>query len=147
MKFSILGEGAEIIVDVLNRKYPEFDDYWDGNWLNSTINIIIPGYRVLFPADIRADDIHRFYNQLKELNKSLKGTAVFENIEGIIELKAAINKLGRIEWQGKTTFPVGTGATLEFQFRSNQSYLPSLISQIEKIAICYPVLGDFQDMY
>jgi hypothetical protein len=145
MKFIVKGEGAKVIIDIKCRNYPDSNDYWDGNWINSDIEASVPGYRVSFNGNLRAEELVFFLRSLKKMNQSLSGFSEFTSIEGVINIRGEINKTGQVEWTGKTTYPVGIGATLTFSFVSDQSFLPNLISELELVTKEFPVKGNPKD--
>ncbi|MCT8140296.1 hypothetical protein H1D32_22910 [Anaerobacillus sp. CMMVII] len=141
MKFYLLGEETKIDIDVLSRNHPNCTDFWDGNWVHSKVNIEIPGYRVHFNADLRTDEIRDFLNELKEMNKHLKGKATLSNLDSFLHFECVMNKLGGVSWSIETCYPAGYGAVLNFEFEADQSYLQNLITELEDILTAFPVIG------
>jgi hypothetical protein len=141
VKLHILGEDTKIEIEVICRSHPNCTDYWDGNWITSTINIEIPGYKAQFNADLRTDELRDFANELKLMDKKLKGKASLFNLDGYLELECEINKKGVIYWTVETCYPAGIGAVLKFDFGSDQSYLKGIVKEIESILSVFPVLG------
>nr|WP_151535025.1 hypothetical protein [Cytobacillus depressus] len=64
-----------------------------------------------------------------------------KNLDSFIHFECKMNKLGHINWSGETCYPAGSGAVLNFEFVSNQSYLEDLIKELEDINYVYPVIG------
>lgn len=67
MKFQISGDDAKIEIVVISRSHPNFTDYWDGNWITSTIKIEIPGYKAQFNADLQFL-IRNEFNRKRRIN-------------------------------------------------------------------------------
>ncbi len=141
MMFCVNSNGTKVTIDILHRNCPDSDDYWDGNWLNANIKVSLPGYQASFNGDIRTDEVRAFLEGCKKMDQTLSGSVKFSSMEEIIELNGEIDRTGQIEWSGKTTYPVGTGATLTFKFLSDQSFLETLISELELIMSQFPVKG------
>lgn len=141
MKFHISGDDAKIEIIVISRSHPNFTDYWDGNWITSTIKIEIPGYKAQFSAELRTDELRDFVNELKTMDKKLKGKASLINLDGYLELEGELDKKGRVSWKVETCYPSGIGAVLKFDFCSDQNYLKGIINEIESILSVFPVLG------
>lgn len=142
MKFHLLGEEDEKVeIEILSRKYPNISDYWDRNWIASKINAEIPGYLVRFPADLRTDELRDFVNELKLMSRQLKGKAILKNLDSYIHFVCEMNSLGQITWSGETCYPAGYGSVLNFEFKSNQSYLERLIKELDVILSVFPVIG------
>ncbi len=53
-----------------------------------------------------------------------------------------MNKMGQLLWSGQTCYPVGNGAVLKFEFKSDQSYLQRLVKEVEDILLVFPVIGN-----
>jgi hypothetical protein len=141
VKFYISGDDTKIEIEVICRSHPTFTDYWDGNWITSTIQIEIPGYNAHFNADLRTDELRDFINELRIMDEKLKGKASLINLDGYIEIEGEIDKKGRATWIVETCYPSGIGAVLKFDFSSDQTYLKGLIKEIESILSVFPVLG------
>ncbi len=141
MKFQLLGNETIIIIKVINRSYPDSTDYWDGNWINSTIKVEIPGYSVRFDATLRTDELLDFLNELKNMRKHMKGKAILKNLDAYIHFEGGMDRLGKIIWTGETCYPAGNGAVLNFEFESDQSFLEGLIRELEEILAWFPVIG------
>ncbi|WP_203364726.1 hypothetical protein [Bacillus sp. REN10] len=142
MKFHLLGAETNIEIDVLHRNYPNSSDYWDRNWVSSKLKIEIPGYTVSFVADLRTDELSDFVNKLKIMNKNMKGKAILNNLDGYLEIEGEMNKLGQIIWTAETCYPAGYGAVLNFEFVSDQSYLETIIKELDDVLVAFPVLGN-----
>ncbi|WML46140.1 hypothetical protein [Neobacillus sp. PS3-40] len=141
MKIHLLGEETIIEIEVIGRSHPKCTDYWDGNWIISNIRIEVPGYRAQFKADLRTDELRNFGNELKLMDKKLKGKASLINLDGYLEIECEINKQGTIHWTSETCYPAGIGAVLKFDFSSDQSYLKGIVQEIESILSIFPVFG------
>lgn len=142
MKFHLLGdENEKVEIDVLTRRHPNTTDYWDINWIDSKINVEIPGYLVQFHASLRTDELSEFLQELKLMNRNLKGKAILSNLDRYIHFECKMNPLGKLNWSGKTCFPAGFGSVLTFEFKSDQSYLERLIKELNVILEVYPVIG------
>lgn len=141
MKFHLIGEETKVEIDILAREYPHSSDYWDGNWVSSHVIINIPGYYVNFYASLRTDEIRDFVKDLKLMKKHLSGKAKLVNLDTYIHFECEMDKLGHINWSGETCYPAGSGAVLNFEFVSDQSYLEELIKELDDITYVYPVIG------
>jgi hypothetical protein len=66
MQFSIKGNQEIVTIDAQSRTYLDTDESWDGNWINSTIEIVVPGYHAYFSGKLRTDEIFQFLQDLKD---------------------------------------------------------------------------------
>jgi hypothetical protein len=95
---------------ILNREQARDDaDYWDGNWLNAKVDIEVPGFGANFAFNIHAPEIVRFYDSLNLLQQSRKGEAKLDLMEPYLDLRAKIEKVGHIAWNGLAQYPCGFG--------------------------------------
>lgn len=142
MKFHLLGNEYERVeIEVISRRYPDTTNYWDINWIDSKINVDIPGYVVEFHASLRTDELSDFLNELQLLNKNLKGNATLNNLDKYIHFECEMDRLGKMKWSGETCYPAGFGAVLNFEFNSDQSYLERLIKELEAVLSVFPIIG------
>ncbi|WP_409305006.1 hypothetical protein [Peribacillus sp. SCS-155] len=109
--------------------------------VNSKIYIDIPGCVASFDANLRTDELRDFVSDLKLMNRLLKGKANLNNLDNYLELECHMDKLGKINWTAETCYPAGYGAVLNFEFESNQTFLPRLIKELDDIVSVFPVIG------
>ena len=58
--------GADhVAIRVLELAHPGTSDYWDANWVRSTIHARVGGFTADLAADLRTDELHRFAEGLK----------------------------------------------------------------------------------
>ncbi len=142
MKFHLLGEENERVeIDVLSRSHPKSLDYWDVNWIITTIKIELPGYLVQFNADLRTDELKDFLDELNRISSNLRGKAILKNLDNYVHVECEINHKGQLLWSVRTCYPAGYGAVLTFEFKSDQSYLQRLVKELEAILALFPVIG------
>ena len=140
MDFSIKGENVIVKIDVLNRPYPDSDNYWDINWLYCDIYIRVPGFTVNFTTYIRSDEFKSFYTELKIMHEKLYGTANLSTMESGVFIECKVDKLGKIEWIVEVQYPEGNGTELKFEFQNEQSYLYETIRDLRDLTEEYPIL-------
>lgn len=140
MGFSIKAENVMIEIDIVCRPYLGAEDEWDLNWLSCNISIRIPAYTVNFNTFITCGELKSFYDELSKLHQSLQGKASLSPLESGIFIDIEANKLGQIAWKVETQYPEGYGATLTFEFISDQSYLYQTLSELKSVIEEYPIL-------
>ncbi|MFJ7406477.1 MULTISPECIES: hypothetical protein [unclassified Lysinibacillus] len=74
-------ENEHVEFGVLTRSHPNSIDYWEVNWIVSTIKIEIPGYLVQFNADLRTDELKDFLDELNMIRSNLSGKAILKNLD------------------------------------------------------------------
>lgn len=141
MDFSIKGDNVLVKIDVLNRPYPDGDNYWDINWLICSIYIKIPGFIADFSTYIRSDELKSFYDGLMEMHEKLHGNAILATLENEIFIECKIDKLGKIEWIVEASYSRGTMAEFRFEFENEQSYLYETLKNLKDITEEFPIIN------
>ncbi len=136
-------DGAEqLSMHVTRREFPEASDYWDGNWVYTTIRIRAGAFRGEYEALLRTDELASFRDQLRTLHATLKGSATFETMEHW--LRVDIQGDGRGHFQGKCEArdQPGIGNTLRFELTFDQTELPRVITALDEVVRAFPVKGN-----
>ena len=124
-----------------SRRYPDHQDFWDGNWLNATFHCGAQGASVWVSGDIlRNAEIADWLVMLENLNETLSGEANLETLEPYVDVKIAAETYGRISVKVDIT-PEHISQQHFFEFWLDQSYLNDLILSCRKILKEFPVRG------
>jgi hypothetical protein len=137
----IEGESSRMEISLLRRSYPDSTDYWDGNWVSSEINISIPGISVSVPFELRTDELIGFLDSLTKVKNGSGNEFEMRTLEDGLYIKGEVELTGSIIWHCRITYPIGDGANLNFRFNSDLNQMESLIQQLKKELITYPVIG------
>ncbi len=142
MMIEITDGTARLTIEVLARSCPD-SDYWDGNWCVTPIKAILLGFQAAFNGEMELPELQAFYQGLQQLYAELRGAAHLNTRERFLELTAEINSRGHIHWSVRLADTSGSAnmARLTFEMRSDQSYLPALLAQIEAVLEMFPVKG------
>lgn len=125
-----------------NRQFPDSDDYWDGNWINSSAQMSANGATVEVIAPfIHLGELKRWYGQLLDLNKSLSGEANLEPMEPDLSVSMKAESLGHITVNVNMT-PDNISQKHWFEFEIDQSYIPKLIGDLEAVLSKFPIRGN-----
>ena len=131
-----------ITILVMGRMHPKADDYWDGNWLISPIEVAIGGFRGEIPAGLRIDELVRFRETLESVQSSLQGEAVLESMEGWIQLRITVDRRGSLQVIGKVLDQPGSANALVFAIDDlDQTHLLELISALAAAEAKFPIRG------
>lgn len=91
-------------------------------------------FRAKITLDTWIGSLGSFADQLVAMNLTLNGEAALSSIDGELDLKAVVNKLGHVIWTGELRYPGGVPeATLEFEMEDDQTSLGGLIAQVEGV--------------
>jgi hypothetical protein len=136
------GSAGCVTVDVLGREHPTATDYDDGNWLLSQVSVEAGAWNGRFRASLRAEEFGSFLRGVRLLYDSLEGTAEFVPMEPWLILKLEGDRLGHVAVSGVADDEVATGNKLSLHFEIDQSYLPSVIRELEAVLAEFPVVGE-----
>ncbi len=135
-------ESDHVSIRVLGRMHPGADDFWDGNWLVSPIEVVAGGFRGRVGAGLRSEELREFRKGLERIYSSLKGEAVLESMEKWVTLRVAVLSSGALEITGSAIDRPGGGNGLSFSIQElNQSDLPAVIDALEEVQVFFPVIG------
>jgi len=134
--------GDRVEIQVLGRLHGGVDDFWDGNWLVSPVNIVVGGFTGEVGASLRADEFESFRAAVERLDATLQGEASLESMEGWLSLVLAVGSSGRLIVTGKAIDRLGGGNHLSFTIGDlDQSDLPGIIDALDEIETFFPVVG------
>jgi hypothetical protein len=134
--------GDHLSIRVLGRLHPGAEDFWDGNWLATPIEVAVGGFQGRVGASLRADELQAFEDALKGLHSTLKGESLLESMEKWLTLRIAATSRGRLEVKGTLLDRAGDGNQLIFKIEVlDQSDLPNIIDSLEEVNTLFPVLG------
>ena len=130
--------GLAIWID--GRQFPESDDYWDANWLILRVRMEATGATVkCVGAILMTTNFEGFRDQLRTLYNDLEGTAKLAGLEPDLKLTLSGKGLGRIDAEVEIT-PDHLSQFHRFDFELDQSYLPDILSALDRLLEKYPVL-------
>ena len=116
---------------------------WDRNWVRTNVTVKSGAFSGQFTADFMTTDFELFKRDLKNLDKDFNGTAKLEPLEGQLILNITGDGLGHFEVKCAATDQPGYGGTLSFTLSFDQTELPRLINELDKITKAFPIKGDF----
>ena len=127
---------------VHRREFPELHDYDDGNWLEVTAHMAAAGASVWATGSIlMTTDVERWRSECQQLYERLAGTAELYPPEPNLYLKLqAVNRAGRLELRVAIT-PDHMSQEHVFKIELDQSYLPAVLEQCERLLQAWPVRG------
>ena len=124
------------------RLYDEREDFWDGNWVESAIELRAGGFQGRFSASLRAEDFTELRRQLAELHTHLEGEAKFSSMEGWLTIILRGDGLGHFEALCEAIDEPGVGNRLHFRLEFDQTEIPRMLKELEDIGRAFPVRGE-----
>ncbi|MET3731418.1 WapI family immunity protein [Moheibacter stercoris] len=135
------GDIGYLELEVLTNKISGSDDFWEENWLYTSVKGNFPGFTANYDCNLRTDDLKRCYNDVIGLINGITNNAKLTTLEEGIELSFQKDKFGSIQVSGKLTATDLTRCCLEFTFVTDIQTVISFNSQLHKILIEYPIIG------
>jgi hypothetical protein len=132
MKLNFRNQSGAIIlsVNVIGKEDSE-------GWLIAMVNFNDNGFTANFKISLMLNDLYAFIDQLKPLQKSLKGNAVFSNIEDNVIVKLSTDGIGHIDMDAVLRHSYNPDLKILFVINSDQTFLPELISECNQILAYY----------
>ena len=132
-------DGLRITLD--RRTNPQCTDYWDGNWISATVDVVVGGFRGNVEGNLRREEFVGFRDQIRRIYASLSGQAEFHTMEDWIGIRMEIQRTGHIKCDCFLMDYPGMGNRLTFQLSFDQTYLPALLDEIDAVLSTFPIIG------
>jgi hypothetical protein len=142
--FEISESGNFIRIDLIGFNHPNAELDWDKNWLKGLVKVKAGGFSGEFKADFMTVDFLSFKNELKKLYDKLNGVATFYTLESQVEIKIVGDGIGHLNAECEVMDNAGTGNKLEFEINFDQTHIPKIITQLEKITNRFPKIGELK---
>jgi hypothetical protein len=133
--------GQHVLFTVHGRKHPGLFDHWDGNWLACEVEVAAGAFRAAFRADLRAEELQTFRDQIDALVQSVEGAASFSTMEGQIALTLSGDVKGQVRVSGEARDTPGSDNVLQFAFELDQTYLKEISRPLDAIVSAFPAVG------
>jgi len=136
--FTIKG-GADFITMTFEEVFgfPNETCHWGGYDLRTTLEIKSRGFYLKSTLYTSTGEIFEFFQQLKNCNDKLTGTAYFKSYEGNLEINAHYDNAGHVNVEGKFSEQNEFGNKLQFEFNSDQTFIRYTIDELQIIADKY----------
>jgi len=139
-----MDSGDFVRIDVNGLKYPNAELDWDRNWLSSVISVKAGAFSGKFKANLMTTDFEIFKRELKIVYKNLDRAATFEGIESQVTINIKGDGIGHLNAKCWLMDFAGTGNELKFEIDFDQTQIPELINQLERITAEFPTTGELK---
>lgn len=130
---------AGLQIWIHSRQFPQAKDYGDGNWVNVTAHCGTMDADIWTQGSIiHLSEIESWLKQIELMYEKLDGKAELSCMEPNLFARMKIDQRGQVSLLVKIT-PDHMNQKHEFTFEIDQSYLPSLISELKEILKRFPV--------
>jgi|LauGreDrversion4_2_1035121.scaffolds.fasta_scaffold14863_4 hypothetical protein len=136
------GVAGKLEITILKRSNSDTDDYWDGNWLEAEIKIVLPGIKILYGTNLRVDDLQRFYENVIALKYNRSKEAEFTTMEEGIYLHLDFEPNGAVRCKGKANSE--SGNSLDFKIQTELALLDVFIDELRIALESYPLVGSLE---
>lgn len=112
------------------RLYPN-----DGlEWHRFALTFANKAFQASLVLDTWLSSFASFLDELKILDRDVKGSARLSTTEGDLRLEGTVDKLGHIKWDGRLRHPgPEPESTLEFSISDDQTSLRRVIAEFESV--------------
>jgi hypothetical protein len=114
------------------------------NWIKTSITIKAGVSNGQFLAEFMTIDFELLKRDLKKLYKNLNGEAKFQPREDQLNLHFSGEGLGHFEIKCIAQEKIGLGARISVELHIDQTELPRIINETDKITRAFPILGDMK---
>ena len=132
--------GSHLTLTLWGRSHAA-TDYWDGNWVRTSVEVEVGGFRGSVSGDVRTDELVRFHQQLANLQQTLSGTAEFATMEGWLSIRAEGDGLGHITFGCVVRDEPGVGNTLHCALATDQTFTRRTVAELAAAIEALPVIG------
>ncbi|MGW7537288.1 WapI family immunity protein [Amycolatopsis sp. NPDC054798] len=133
--------GDRLVIAVRGRMHPGADDFWDGNWLISPIEIVSGGFTARLDAGLRVNELQAFREELEACDKS-GGSARLTSLEDWLDLTVTVAADGRVEAEGVAIADHSSGNRLSFRIEGIEyAQLTKITAALVAVETDFPVLG------
>ena len=94
------GDSGQVQIEVLNYERPASVDGSDANWLVCRCGVTVREFSCDVNLSLMTGDFVRFYRELDEALRSLKGTAGFTTAEAGLKFEVAFKSAGHADVSG-----------------------------------------------
>ncbi len=130
-----------LIVCPTSRTLPEKTDFWDGNWLSTTIRVRTGAFQGEYQAQFRTTEFTSFRDQLRVLHEKLVGNATFESLEHWLRIHVEADGKGHFEARCEANDDPSFPSQLRFRLHFDQTELPPILRALDAICETFPVRG------
>jgi len=138
-EFSIKGENGNYLKFSFQEVYgfPESTSHWGGYEVRASLNIQSGNFNVQSTIWTSTGEIFNFFKNLESVNNKLKGKVIFSNYERNLEFILDFKDLGHAIVEGIYTDFNEFDNELNFEFKTDQSYLTLTIEELKRIITKY----------
>jgi hypothetical protein len=140
LKLEISENGDLIRIDIIGLENPNAVLDYDMDWIKSNITVKAGRFSGYFSASLMTNDFEVFKSELEILYNKLDGIALFQTLENQIYIKVVGDGIGHLNAKCRFMDFAGHGNELIFEMNFDQTQIPKIINQLEKITKKYKII-------
>lgn len=144
IKIEFKDSGNFLRITPIGLNFPNAELDWDRNWLTANIEFYSGSFHGAFQGDFMTVDFEIFKQELRQLYKSLTGTANFNCDDRYVMIKMEGDGLGHLLTNCQLSDDGGISRKIEFKLQLDQTQLPDLINSLNNLTKEFPIRGNFQ---
>lgn len=137
--FEITGNGNFIRIELSNFNDLSTELSWSENWIKAIVHVKAGAFSGDFKADLTTWEFLTFKKELIVLYEKLNGSATFDTLEKQVVIKVSGDGIGHLIADCDLEDQAGFGNRLNLKIYFDQTFLPELIRQLEKITAKFEV--------
>lgn len=134
-------ESQWLRITPLRRTHPQCADYWDGNWVDSSVDVSVGAFAGSYQACLRTEEFKAFRVGLDHIYTTLKGEASFASMEDWVAIQVIGDGLGHFRAACMLRDAAGIGNTLKFELHFDQTELAVIVEALVRVEQSFPVIG------
>ena len=135
-------EAEHLLVRPTRYEQAEPTNFYDANWLRTTIELRVGAFRAEYEGTIMNVDFVRFREAVKLLHETLRGEATFDPLEPWVLVRLVGDGRGHVEAKCTATDRLGMGSELRFTLELDQTMLPAILADLEMLSATFSVRGE-----
>ena len=139
--FEISESGNFIRIDLIDFNFPYAELDWDKNWISGFVKVKAGAFSGEFKTDFMTVDFVSFKNEMEKLYDKLNGIATFYTLENQVEIKIIGDGIGHLKAECEVMDCASFGNKLKFEIDFDQTHIPKILNQLEKINKRFPKIG------
>ena len=143
--FEIKNQGNFIKIIANNLINYNSDIDFDKNWIDCEIEVCGGAFQGKYSAEIMTTTFEIFKQELSVLFNKLNTNAKFENLENYCSINISGDGSGKLNAEIECNDKPGIySANLSFEIDFDQTFLKTIINQLNHITKEFPITGDFK---
>lgn len=137
--FTIKSDTGDFLTLTLTEvfDFPDKTCAWGGYDARAELTLKAGGFQVKSAFYTTTGEIFSFYQQLKDCNSKLKGSAIYDSYEANLKFTASYDDMGHITIHGDFSENLITVNKLTFAFGSDQSFIKYTLDDLTSLVAKY----------